>query len=184
MSHGQDLAVLLHTVSLVTIPRSGTQPPQQYFHLPQPEPGVKAPPFQPSQGLRMVLLVTRLLFKGKVNYKSLWSVLGIGDLCSTTPSYDELQPTKMSAPGGPVQSEGSGKGWAQGHSVPGSTREGAGPQQPHSFWILQHPLMDTAGLGSASCPTRSWWHSESCPKGLGWTPLRDFQSHRRCTGTL
>lgn len=74
MSHGQDLAVLLHKVSLVTIPRSGTQPPQQYFHLPQPEPGVKAPPFQPSQGLRMVLLVTRLLFKGKVNYKSLWSV--------------------------------------------------------------------------------------------------------------
>lgn len=70
------------------------------------------------------MLVTQLLFKEKVNHKSLRGVLGSGDLYCT--SYEELQPTKMTAPGGPVQPEGTGTfcAWQQ---------QRAGPAQPHSF---------------------------------------------------
>lgn len=135
------------------------------------------PSFQPSQGLRIVLVVTGLLFKGKVNYKSLWGVLGSGDLRSTAHSYEELQPTKMTAPGGPVQSEGSGKG-----------RQGTGT---FCVWQQQRRSRSTAATQlSGSYSTLSWtqlgWAvppipqgaggTQSCPKGLGWTWFRDFQS--------
>lgn len=33
--------------------------------------------------------------------------------------------------------------------------------------VPQHPLMDTSGLGSASCPTRRGWQPVSCP--TTWT---------------
>lgn len=89
MCHGQDLAVLLHVVSLVTVPRAGTlghSHPSNVFTSLTPKPGLKVPPFQPSHGPRMVLLVMGLFFKGKVNYKSLWGVLGSGDLCLQHPA--------------------------------------------------------------------------------------------------
>lgn len=29
--------------------------------------------------------------------------------------------------------------------------------------VPQHPLMETSGLGSASCPMRCWWHPAQGP---------------------
>lgn len=124
----------------------------------------------------MVLLVTGLFFKGKVNYKSLWSVLGSGDLCSTTPSYEECNPPRQQL----LVAMSSLRAQAKaGHRdiLCLAAPEKEQVQSSHAaFWILQHPLMDTTGLGSASCPTRSWWHPESCPKGLVWTWFQVLQS--------
>lgn len=107
-------------------------------------------------------------------------MLGSGDVSSwssTRPSYEQLQPTKVTVPGGQVQSEGSGKAWTQGcvcvwphqRRKWGHTSHTAllGPLGAER--VPQHPLMETSGLGSASCPTRCWWHPVSCPKGPGWT---------------
>lgn len=124
----------------------------------------------------MVLLVTGLLFKGKVNYKSLWGVLGSGDLCSTAPSYEELQPTKTTAPGGPVQSEGSGKAWTQGHS--GSTREHqsrfiAATQLSGSYSTLS---WTQPGWAVPPVPQGAGGTLSPAPRAFGWTWFRDFQS--------
>lgn len=96
------------------------------------------------------MLVTQLLFKEKVNHKSLRGVLGSGDLYCT--SYEELQPTKMTAPGGPVQPEGTGTFCA---------------------WQQQRSRSSAATQLSGSYSTLSWtqlgWAVPPVPPGAGGT---------------
>lgn len=110
--------------------------------------------------------------------KNPYGVLGSGDVWSWSsigPSYEELQPTKVTVPGGQVQSEGSGNAWTEGRVWQHQRRKQGhmshkallGPLGAER--VPQHPLMETSGLGSASCPMRCWWHPVSCPKGPGWT---------------
>lgn len=107
-------------------------------------------------------------------------MLGSGDVCSWSsigPSYEELQPTKVTTPGGQAQREGSGKAWTQGRLCvwqhqrrkQGHTSHRALLGSLGAERVPQHPLMETSGLGSASCPMRCWWYPASCPKGPGWT---------------
>jgi len=101
-------------------------------------------------------------------------MLGRGNVCSwssTGFSYEELQPTKVTAPGGQVQSEGLGKAWTQGRLCvwKHQTRE-----QSHTstFGRRAGPTAPSHGdiwAGQCLLSLRRRWHPVSCPTDHSWT---------------